>query len=328
MINLLSVSVVIPAYNCEGTIKKTLQSVFAQTYPSINVIVVDDGSTDKTAQIIQSFNGVTYFYQKNAGPAAARNHGAKESKDEIVFFTDSDCVPAQDWIEKGVKPFQEERVVVVAGSYGIVNEENILARCIHKEILYRHHHLMPRYPKVFGSYNFGVRKKVFEEVGGFNESYRYASGEDNDLSYKILEAGYKIYFEKEALVNHFHPTHIIKYLQEQYRHGFWRVKMYADHPSMGWGDDYTFWKDIVEAPTALLIVVSLLGMGFGLSKMLMLFLLMLLIIIEIFYGWIITKNFCESFLLSSVMFFRSFFRVFGLSSGVLYFLSKKLCKNT
>jgi len=52
---------------------------------------------------------------------------------------------------------------------------------------------MPRYPKSFGSYNFGVRKNVFDEVGGFDSSYRKASGEDNDLSYKVQKKGYKIF---------------------------------------------------------------------------------------------------------------------------------------
>jgi len=126
MITQPSVSVIIPAYNCEQTIRHIIQAIFAQTYPAVNIIVVDDGSTDQTPQIIQSFDGLTYLHQENAGPAAARNCGAKESQDEIIFFTDSDCVPERDWIEKSIKPFQEEKVAVVAGSYGIANKDNIL----------------------------------------------------------------------------------------------------------------------------------------------------------------------------------------------------------
>ena len=103
---------------------------------------------------------------------------------------------------------------------------------------------MPQYPKSFGSYNFCIKKNIFDEVNGFDENYKNASGEDNDLSYKIGNAGYKIYFNKEMLVKHHHPEKVWKYLKEQYQHGFWRAKMYKDHPCMIMGDDYTYWKDI------------------------------------------------------------------------------------
>ena len=240
------VSIIIPAYNCAATIKKTITAVLNQSYTPIELIVVDDGSKDSTAEIVRAFTNIQYIYQNNAGPAAARNRGAREAKGEIVFFTDSDCFPLQDWIETAMAAFKDQGVHAVAGSYDIANAESILSRCIHKEILFRHYKLMPLYPKAFGSYNVGIRKDVFEKVGGFNEGYRYASGEDNDLSYKILRGGYKIYFEKKAKVQHVHQSNLWKYLKEQYRHGYWRAKLYKDHPRMTKGDDYTFWKDIIE----------------------------------------------------------------------------------
>jgi len=324
MMNAPFISVVVPAYNCERTIAQTLQAIQAQTYPHVNIIVVDDGSSDATASIVQSFADVKYVHQENSGPASARNRGAQESADEFIFFTDSDCVPDTQWIERMMPRFQDQRVSVVAGSYGIVNEENILARCIHKEILFRHHHLMPSYPKAFGSYNFGVRRKVFEKVGGFDTQYREASGEDNDLSYKLVKTGGKIYFEKKALVGHFHPEKVMQYLQEQCRHGFWRVKMYADHPSMLKGDDYTFWKDVLEVPISLFLMA---GFIIGLSGIVLFKFLwgifLVLIFMEFFYGYKITHNFSEGFILSSVMVLRSFSRTIGLSSGALYLLFGK-----
>jgi len=88
------VSVVIPAYNCEDTIAQTLDAITKQQYEgAIEIIVVDDGSTDQTANIIKNFPNVIYVFQPNAGPAAARNRGFKNSKYDFVFFTDSDCVP-------------------------------------------------------------------------------------------------------------------------------------------------------------------------------------------------------------------------------------------
>jgi len=317
----LTVSVVVPAYNCAATIGNNLTAILKQTYPITQIIVVDDGSTDQTAQIVKSFDRVTYVRQSNAGPAKARNRGARETQTDIIFFTDSDCVAHYDWIEKAVRHFSDENVAVVAGSYGIANPQSCLARCIHKEIIFRHTHLMGRYPKSFGSYNFGIRKKVFEQVGGFDEHYRHASGEDNDLSYKVINSGHKILFELESLVDHVHTTKIKKYLFEQYRHGFWRVKMYMDHPHMAQGDDYTFWKDIVEVGLSGLIGVSLIVSCFWVNYFwATLFLLAALYSLEIFYSYIMTKNICDTFFLGWVMVLRAFARGFGFTSGILQFI--------
>ncbi len=327
----LSVSIIIPAYNCEKTILQTLQCSFDQAYKDIkDVIVVDDGSTDRTAQIVQSVKGVTYVYQNNAGPAAARNRGVKEATGDVVFFTDSDCLPQRGWIDNSIKHFDNPGIAAVAGSYGIANQNNRLARCVHKEILFRHRVLMPQYPKVFGSYNVGIRKDVFKEVEGFDVSYRYASGEDNDLSYKILKAGYKIYFESQSFVDHFHPTKIKKYLREQYVHGFWRMKMYLKYPNMIRGDDYTFWKDIVEIPLSFFIVLgaALSIISFLFVKIFTASAVLFLFFIQAYYVCVMFNSFFDSFFFSFVMFFRAFARMFGFSSGVLYFLFNKKTKKS
>src|SRR5689334_23313141 len=110
------ISVIIPAYNYAGMISKTIQAVLAQDVSSqIEIIVVDDGSTDATAQVVRSFSQVKYIYQTNRGPAAARNRGAQESQGEYLFFTDSDCIPHPDWIQKMLPHFQDASVAVVAG---------------------------------------------------------------------------------------------------------------------------------------------------------------------------------------------------------------------
>lgn len=319
----LSVSVVVPAYNCEKTILKTLQALLNQTFKNVDIIVVDDGSTDNTAEIVKNVDRVRYFYQKNAGPATARNFGAAQSRSDLIFFTDSDCIAAHNWIETAISGFKDEKVGVVSGSYGISNPESRLARCIHQEILYRHHYLMPKYPKSFGSYNFGIRSKLFQAIGGFNQSYRSASGEDNDLSYKVLKANYKIFFEKNALVAHFHPVFVQKYLKEQFRHGFWRVKMYKDHLQMAQGDDYTFWKDILEVPmVASVFLAGIFGL-FVKSISLMCIPSTLLYGLQLIFGLRMIKGLSEGFYFSVVTFLRAFARTLGFSSGFFYFLLKK-----
>jgi len=245
-------SIIIPAYNSEKTIAQAVRAALAQDCAEdFEVIVVDDGSGDATAGIVKSFERVRYFYQKNSGPAAARNFGAREAKGEIIFFTDSDCIPHADWARYILPHFSDEKTAAVAGSYGIANPAGPLAVGVHQEIRYRHAKLLPRFIRAFGSYNVAIRRQVFCEAGGFSEGYRHASGEDNDLSYRILNTGRKIRFEPSALVDHFHPVEVRRYLWEQFRHGFWRARMYLDHPRMAKGDDYTFWKDALEVPLSL-----------------------------------------------------------------------------
>lgn len=316
--NANKLSVVVPAYNCEKTIKQCIESILGQTIRNIEIIVVDDGSVDNTAQIIKKFSQVKYIYQNNAGPATARNRGCKEAGGNIVFFTDSDCLPQKDWIELAMRHFEDKDVSVVCGSYGIANNENLLARCIHSEIQFRHTHLISETPSVFGSFNFGIRKKVFECVGGFNESYRNASGEDNDLSYKVLKIGGRIIFERRSLVDHYHPSSFVKYMKEQYRHGYWRAQLYKDHLDMAKGDGYTFWKDILEIPLALLIALftSVMFLNSYIAK-LVFFIFAVLVLIEIYYGLKMIKKPIESFVMAAVMIARAFARAFGFVYGLI-----------
>ena len=248
----MDASIVIPAYNAEKTIGRTIEACLDQDFNgTLEVIVVDDGSTDTTGKIAQRYP-VRYVYQENSGPASARNRGWKTSKGGFVCFTDSDCIPQRGWVEKLLRNYHGNgKVGAVGGSYWIANPASLLATCIQEEITIRHL-AMPREVRCLGSYNLSVKKSVLEETGGFDEGYRKASGEDNDLSYKILKYGYKVLFDREALVAHYHRERLGKYLSDQYTHGFWRARLYKEHPDMARGDDYTRWKDILEVPMSLL----------------------------------------------------------------------------
>jgi glycosyltransferase involved in cell wall biosynthesis len=316
----LRISVIVPVYNRAEFIPQLIHALLKQTYRS-EIIIVDDGSTDNTAEIAKGYP-VKYVYQENKGPASARNHGARESKGDILVFTDSDCIPYENWIEKLIRGFSEDNIGAVAGSYSITNPESILATCIHEEIKLRHERLkMKKYVRAFGSYNVAIRRDVFFNVGGFNEEYRFASGEDNDLSYKILKSGYKILFKDDALVAHNHTEKLWRYLKEQYRHGVWRIKMYRDFPEMVRGDDYTTWKDIAEIPLVIgsffsfVFVWSLYGLlSFGIFITLNFLLQM-----KTSFILIIKKKNLKFIYLSVIMFLRSYARAVGAVSGILRF---------
>lgn len=257
MDELKNISVVVPAYNNEKTIAATIKALFAQDYPKKNleIILVDDGSNDRTGEIIKNFP-VKYLHQDNKGPAAARNLGWKFSSGNIVCFTDSDCVPEKDWVSKIIKAYTSEQIAGVGGSYDIVNSESLFASCIHEEIVQRHLK-MPKEVNYLGAFNVSYRRSVLEEVGGFNESYSGASGEDNDIAYRVVKKGYTLIFDKNIRVGHYHPTSLLRYLKQQFKHGFWRMKLYKDHPDMSKGDVYAGLLGFVQPPLALLTLLLL-----------------------------------------------------------------------
>ena len=311
------VSVIIPAYNAQATVAAAIEAVMAQPCPGgVELVVVDDGSTDATGDIVGRYPGVRYVRQENAGPASARNRGAEEARGAFLFFTDADCRPQPGWVARMMQGFGCDDVAAVAGSYGIANPGSWLARIIHAEIRYRHTRLMPRYPSFFGSYNVAVRREVFRRAGGFNDVYRRASGEDNDLSYRIVSAGGRILFMADACVDHFHQESPGRYLREQFRHGFWRVKMYLDHPRMMAGDGYTFWKDIVEVPCVLGHGLLWWGWPWPLPAAGSFFLF------EVFFGSMMMRSFGPGAAAGGVMWLRAFARTAGFIAGGVFFLKK------
>lgn len=242
----MKISVVVPVYNGAPTVARTLAALrdLDAGPDDVEVIVVDDGSTDGTARIVEGFP-VRLVRQANGGPAKARNAGWRSAGGEIIVFTDGDCIPPRGWLRCLLPHFADERVGAVAGSYDIANPGSLLARVIQAEIAYRHRR-MAGFVKAGGTYNLAVRRSILEAVGGLDENFPAASGEDNDLSYRILKQGWRIAFRPECRVAHLHPERLGKYLRTQFIHGFWRSRLYHCHPEFMRGDDYTRAKDVVE----------------------------------------------------------------------------------
>jgi glycosyltransferase involved in cell wall biosynthesis len=314
------VSIVIPTYNCAGLIEETIRACLEQDYPNekLEILVVDDGSTDNTRSIVEKYP-VRYIYQENKGPAAARNNGWRSAKGEAVCFIDADCIPRQNWVSKLIQHYSRKDIVSVAGSYAVGDTPYLLDKFVHHEIRYRHS-MMPDYINSFGTYNVLIKRDVLEGLGGFDPAYRRASGEDSDLSYRIIKAGYKIYFEKDALVSHRNILRFWKYLMIQFQHGYWRMKLYRKNIFMIMQDEYSYWKDFVE-----ILLVILLLFGFLLhikdSVIILGLLALLLFIIQLPLSIEISlreKDF-RYLLFSFIMFIRSFVRGLGGIFGFIAF---------
>ena len=326
----MKVSVVIPAYNAARTIGEAVAHSLSQTKGSLQVelIVVDDGSTDDTAAVAESA-GATVIRQRNAGPAAARNRGWESATGTFICFTDSDCIPTAGWLENLLDGFTDSQVGAVAGSYEVANPSSWLARWVQQEVMERHKR-MPSFIRAFGSYNVAIPRHVLQATGGFDPVYRRASGEDNDLSYRIIKKGWRIAFRPQTKVAHFHPEKLWRYFMEQYRHGFWRAKLYKAHPDMTGGDDYTRVRDRIEP----ILVLGILGFALlavlGITRLMwpLFFLLVLYFSIHLSWpvSWWLGEGKADALPYGGVTFLRGFTRTFGLAVGFLRFGLKKAPK--
>lgn len=235
-----SLSVIIPAYNAEETLRSCLSALHDQSLPKreYEIVVIDDGSTDRTPDIAKEFK-VIYLFQTNQGPATARNKGVSVAQGSIVLFTDSDCVPDHNWLQEMVSPFSDPEVMGVKGAYR-TRQTKLGARFAQAEFEDRYD-LLQTYTSIdmIDTYSAAFRKEVLVKIGGFDESFSVANNEDTDLSYRLASSGYKLVFNFKAFVYHAHPETVHHYLRLKFWRGYWRMMVYRRYPNKAVKDSYT-----------------------------------------------------------------------------------------
>ncbi len=191
MIKLPLVSVVIPAFNAEKTILACLDSVRLQTYSELEIIVVNDGSTDRTPELLgvyqkeHSLLQLKVFHQKNAGPSAARNYGIAEAKGEYIAFLDADDRWVSDKIENQLCVFKSDNKMGLVGgliSVGVsecTDESFEIKEISLKKLLFKNY---------FMTSSVICRREILSEIN-FNASQKYA--EDYRLWLDIVSRGIK-----------------------------------------------------------------------------------------------------------------------------------------
>jgi len=177
------VSVIIPCYNHGHYLPVAIESVLQQTHPIVEIIVVDDGSTDNTKQVAQGYAKVKYIRQKNQGLSASRNTGIKNCSGDWVIFLDADDWLYPDAIETNLHYLrQNEQAAFVSGSYDNVDEaKNIIAEC-KVEINANHYQHFLHYNYVGMISTVLYRRWIFDEFL-FDETLKAC--EDYDLYLKI-----------------------------------------------------------------------------------------------------------------------------------------------
>ena len=202
------VSVVIPAYNEEKDIGNCLASLEKQSYPrnKTEVIIVDDGSTDNTKEIVKSFKFPILIKGKHKGPGFSRNLGAKKAKGEILIFVDADMTFEENYIKNIIKPLISGKEKAAEDGLQISsNPDNIWSRC------WGQYFKLDKKRK-YGSTTRAVKRKLFLKLGGFDPLLGYMDDKTLYIKHKIQS-----YWVKDAICYHANPST----LKEVYKQSSW-----------------------------------------------------------------------------------------------------------
>lgn len=206
-------SIVIPCYNAEKTIGRTLESVFSSSFKNFEVIVADDASTDGTIEAVKKFRARIVQAKKNMGPAFARNQGARLAKGEIIVFIDADVLVEKNTLEKISARLEGKKIPVLQAIYS--------KDCPMKNFASQYQNLYQHYNffsiksgtiQTVNTYCVALRKKDFIE---FNVAQR--TSEDSEWGYKLSSQNREIFLDKGIQVKHLQEFSLGKILKRSYQ---------------------------------------------------------------------------------------------------------------
>ncbi|RZU53026.1 poly-beta-1,6 N-acetyl-D-glucosamine synthase [Krasilnikovia cinnamomea] len=215
------VTVVVPAYNEAANIAETVRSLVGSDYPDLDVIVVDDGSTDGTADIVERLRlpRVHVIRQANAGKPAALNTGVRHAHGEVLILVDGDTVFAPDAVGRLIQPLRDPRVGAVSGNTKVANRGGLLGRWQHLEYVIGFNldrrmfdiaRCMPTVPGAIGAF----RRAAIRDIGGVSDD---TLAEDTDLTMAIIRAGWRVVYEPDAIAWTEAPATLRQLWRQRYR---------------------------------------------------------------------------------------------------------------
>lgn len=185
------ISVIVPAYNEEKYIKKCLDSLLNQNIKKslYEVIVVDNASSDKTAEIVRKYP-VKLIHEKRKGVANARSAGTKVAQGEIIAFTDADCMPPNGWLSKFLNRFRKNpKLDAIGGVFAFYDGGNFLKLLAAKTQKFTWH---------LSGGNMAIRKKSLAKIGGFEAGVH--AGEDVLITLKLQKQGQYLIDQNNAML--------------------------------------------------------------------------------------------------------------------------------
>ncbi len=251
-------SVIVPARNAEGTIGRCADALGRQRHSldALEVIVVDDGSTDATAEVARA-SGAEVVTIPPSGPAVARNRGVAASSGDVVLFTDADCEPCEEWVERMARPFDDPDVIATKGVYRTVQRE-LTARFVQHEYesRYRRMRRPGRRIDFIDTYAAGFRRDLFDRCGGFDGRFPGASVEDQEFSFRYTRLPGRVAFVEDAVVTHRHARSPLGYFRKKAKIAYWKVRVMLRHPDKIATDAHTPQNVKLEMLSTLVLAAS------------------------------------------------------------------------
>lgn len=242
----LKVSVIAPTYNRSNIIPRFLSALDCQTVlpEDYEIILVDDGSTDETREVISSLNGnfkfnLEYLYQPNKGPASARNLGIQKARGGLILILNDDTIVSQNLIEKHLSAHEQllPRKAAVLGSFNWDEEliSNPFMRYISQNsVIFQY----PRMDKGFYNYkyfwtcNISISRKLLLEAGLFDEIFTDPMYEDIELGYRLQKMGVDVYFDPAIISTHHHIVTLKSFVKRSHCEGVNLTKMATKYPEL------------------------------------------------------------------------------------------------
>ncbi|HEX3538840.1 MAG TPA: bifunctional polysaccharide deacetylase/glycosyltransferase family 2 protein [Acidimicrobiales bacterium] len=227
------VTIVVPAYNEAAGIEACVRSLAGSRYPTVEVIVVNDGSTDATAAIVEGLQlpNVTLISQANAGKSEALNTGIRHASHDIVVTVDGDTSFEPDTLRWLVQPFADPKVGAVSGNTKVGNRRRLLGRWQHIEYvmgfnldrrLYDVLDCMPTVPGAIGAF----RRQVLDEIGGISAD---TLAEDTDVTMATTRAGWRVVYEERAVAWTEAPASLSELWKQRYRWSYGTMQAMWKH---------------------------------------------------------------------------------------------------
>lgn len=241
------VSIVIPAWNEEVGLLSTVKTILSSTYRNIEIVVVNDGSTDNSDALMRQFLAeykknnyrkrdklkIVYHYKQNAGKGEALNTGINLSSGEIIMSIDADCLIMEDTVANFVKCFEDPKVMAAVGNVKIGNTKTILGLVQHLEFLFSFYfkkaESLANVIYIIGGAAGAFRKDVFDKIGLYNPKN---ITEDIELSVRIQKAGMKIVYAADAIVYTEGATTLSGLMKQRLRWKRGRFQTFYDHKDL------------------------------------------------------------------------------------------------
>jgi len=228
--SLPAVTVIIAVYNAEATLRECLDSLGRLRYPSYEVLVVDDGSTDASAQIMSEFP-YRVISQPNRGVSAARNAGLDLACGDIVAYMDADARADPDWLGFLVATMQETGFEAAGGPNLLPPEDEWIARLVYRSPGGPTHVMLDdTLAEHVPGCNMAFRREILRQTGGFDPVFT-AAGDDVDICWRLMEGGHRIAFSPGAVVWHHRRTSFRAYWKQQVGYGMSEGLLEKKHPN-------------------------------------------------------------------------------------------------